>query len=158
MIAMRVSQQPYGSRHPHGTATGDRRAEAHQAAFLHEQLRRCCCRCRLPTIVGAGLSAIGIEVQQKGAATDTRCLGLDKIQHQLYGDGGIHRAAAGIENLQPGLHRKRVRCSDHVLFGARENFLAATAGRLGLQRTQFLRPGVDAGQQEKTGQNPGQPA
>ena len=64
---------------------------------------------------------------------------LHQIQHQLNGNHGVYGTAAGVEHLQAGFHRQRVRGGDHVALRVGEGLFAAAAGRFGLLRAVGLR-------------------
>ncbi|MNQ78431.1 hypothetical protein D3C85_933400 [compost metagenome] len=103
--------------------------ERHRLAVPHKQLI-----CRRG---GGGLPAIhrahplAIPHQQQGATADAGGLGLHQGQHQLDGDGGIHRAAAGLDDLIAGIHRQRVGGGHHEVTALPALLVGPAAGRLG---------------------------
>ena len=110
---MRQRQRPHRARHTDRAAADDTLHEGHRPTRLHEQIR---CRCR-----GRGLPAVerlngpAIVVHEKKAAADSRRLRLDQRQHHLYRDRGVHRGAAGPQDLIARVGGQWMRSGDHEM-------------------------------------------
>ncbi len=63
------------------------------------------------------LPVLAIVDQHEGAAADAGGFRLDQAQHHLGGDGGVHRAAAGAQHLQPRFRGMGIGGRDHVMLG-----------------------------------------
>lgn len=127
-------EQARNTRCANGAAAIYGLAKRHGFAVTHEQFACCTSRCSFPTIVGTYFPICCIVVHQESAAAEAGGVRLNQIKNKLHGDHRINCIAAGIEHLQPGLHRERVCCCNHVTLGVGELFFDSTARRLRLQR------------------------
>ncbi len=72
-------------------------------------------RRRLAAVPGAHPAGDGIVMQHQRAAAEPGGLRFHQRQHQLGGDGGIHRRAARAQDGQPGRGRQRFGRDDHMV-------------------------------------------
>ncbi len=127
---MRQLEHAQGARHAHRPAAGHGLRGAEQLAVaVQEQALGGGGRRGFEAVVGIGGLVVGIEQQR--AAAEARGLRLGQRQHQLRGDRGIHRAAAGLEDLGAGLRGERVRGDDHRARRGPARLVAPAAGGLG---------------------------
>ena len=125
VLPVGFGQHGHGARHANRAAGGHRLHEGQRFAIVAQpELRRGTGRSGFTAI--EGLHTATVEVQQEGPAADAARLRLHQGQHHLHGDGGIHRAAPGLQDGQAGLRRQRV--------GGGHRLLAEGPTGLGLDR------------------------
>src|SRR5262245_59012778 len=71
------------------------------------------------------------EVKDERPAANTRGLRLHQSEHQLHRDRSVHRRAAALEDVVPGIDGERMRCGDHVATAYCGLLRRATRCRLG---------------------------
>jgi hypothetical protein len=124
VVAVRQLEHARKPRRTHRAPAHDRIPELHgRAVGLEEQLGRGGGGGGLAAVVAGHLAARALEVEQEGAAAQARGLGLDQVEHQLGGDGGIESRAAGAQDLQPGAGGERIGGGHHVTLGPRRRRL-----------------------------------
>lgn len=77
---------------------------------------------------------LAVVVQQERPATDAARLRFDQGQHHLHGNGSIHRAAAGAQNLVPRIGGQGIGRGDRQFLVGPTGFLLVTGGDLGLSQ------------------------
>ena len=104
---MRHLQHAHGARHADRAASHHRLDEGHGLTVGSDEEFVChrsgCC---FPSIKCLDIAAI--EMQHECATADAATLRLRQCQHHLDGDGGIYRAAPGLQDLVARVGRQRV--------------------------------------------------
>ena len=120
-LAVFLMRQPKHAHHagnPHRQpARNGFRFGAWLAIGIQEHGRRGAGGRQLAAVKAGGLTGFGIVDQHEGAAADAAGFRLHQAQHQLGGDGRIHRAAAGAHHVEPRLRGMGIGGGDHVFLG-----------------------------------------
>ena len=115
MPSVRDLEQPHGAGHADRLAANNGGVERHRLAVLHEAVRRRCGGRRLAAVVGDEPLRLAVVHKHERAAAQARGLRLHQPQHQLHGNGRVHRAAALLQYPCAGVDGQRICRDDHPL-------------------------------------------
>ena len=120
LLLVQKFQRPQGAGHADAQATEDGVFQVARLAIDQKPVGLGGLRCRLAAVVALELLALCIPVQNEGAAADPGRLRLYQIEHELHGNRGIGRTAAGAQDFETRLHRIGIGRGHHLRLGGGE--------------------------------------
>ncbi len=135
-------EKPKSSRHADAGTAENRFPHLYGPAAGEKAVRLRRRRRDLASVIALQKLAARVPVQGERAPAEPRRLRLDKVEHELNGDRGIHGAAAGAKQSETRLNRIRVGRYNHKRAGSSRGYRPRSPVRCGFWMRRFCGTGA----------------